>query len=65
MVLKSFGGWCCALAHVCAVSCAVCSLYFFVVAAIEYVLVAIVLFGAAIGLEVVAAVIGEDKPMAG
>ncbi len=61
MAPKSFGKFCCALVHGCAAFCAACSLYFFVIASIDYMLIAIVLFGAAIGLEVVAAVISTDE----
>ena len=60
MAPTSFNKFCCALVHACAALCAACSVYLFVIASIDYILIALVLFGAAIGLEVVAAVIGTD-----
>jgi hypothetical protein len=65
VALKSFCSFCCAVVHAGAAFCALCSLYFFLFAAIDYVLIAIILFGLATGLEVVAAVIGEDKSVPG
>jgi hypothetical protein len=60
MAPTSFNKFCCALVHTCAGLCAACSVYLFVTASIDYVLIALVLFGAAVGFEVVAAVIGTD-----
>ena len=59
MLLKSFGGICCALIHAVAVGCAAISLYFFLDSSIERVLVALFMLGLAIALEVIAAVVSD------
>ena len=61
MGLKSFSGVCCTLVHAIAFVCAASSIYFFLGASFEYVLLAFVLFGVALALETVAAVISRDK----
>lgn len=61
MALKSFSGICCALVHTVAFGCALASIYFFLGTSFEYVLIAFVLFGVALALETVAAVIGRDR----
>jgi hypothetical protein len=60
MIPTLFSRFCCMLIHACAFLCAAASTYFFVVSTIDYVLVALVLFGAAVGLEVIAVVIGAN-----
>jgi hypothetical protein len=61
MVLKSFSGVCCALVHTVAFVAAAASIYFFLGSSFEYVLLAFVLFGVALALEAIAAVVGRDK----
>lgn len=61
MVLKSFSGVCCALVHTVALVAAAASIYFFLGSSFEYVLLAFVLFGVALALEAIAAVVGRDK----
>jgi|GEM_PF-1271843 hypothetical protein len=60
MVLKSFSGFCCTGIHLVAFACAIGCIYFFL-GSFENVLVAIVLFSLALGLEGVAAVIAADR----
>src|SRR5882724_10574555 len=52
-----------ALCHVGAIACAACSIYLFVVAAIDDVIAAFTLFGVAIALEAIAAVIRRNGPI--
>jgi hypothetical protein len=59
MLPKSFGGICCASIYAAALGCAVISVYFFLGLSIEQVAGAIVMLGAAIALEVIAAVVGD------
>ena len=58
MLPKSFSGICCASIHAAALSCAVISVYFFLGSSVEQVAGAILMLGAAIALEVIAAVVG-------
>jgi hypothetical protein len=61
MALKSFNGVCCTVVHVVAFAAAACSVYLFLGTSFENVLTAFVLFGLALALEAVAAVVGRDK----
>jgi hypothetical protein len=63
MTLRVFGKFCCLLVHACAAACAAYSFYLFLIASIDYILIAIVLLSAAIGLEVIAAVISSEDPV--
>jgi HD-like signal output (HDOD) protein len=60
MLQKSFGGICHAFIHAAALGCAGLSVYFLFATSIEQVASAVVLLGAAIVLEVIVAVVGDD-----
>jgi hypothetical protein len=60
MVLKSFNGVCCTLVHLVAFAAAAWSVYLFLGTSFENVLSALVLFGVALALEAVAAIVGRD-----
>jgi hypothetical protein len=53
MTRKQFGKLCCALAHGIAIMCAVCGLGVIVIAPLSFVVYGLVLFGAAIALDVI------------
>ena len=59
MLPKSFSGICYASIHTAALGCAVISVYLFLGSSVEQVAGAIVMLGAAIALEVIAAVVGD------
>jgi hypothetical protein len=60
MLLKSLNGVCCALIHAGALGCAAAGLYFFLGSSVELVLVALIMLGAAIALEVIAELVSDD-----
>ena len=57
MLPKSFSGICCTLIHAAALGCAGISAYFFLTSSIEHVPSALVMLGAALAFEVIAAVV--------
>jgi hypothetical protein len=59
MLPKSFSEICFASLHAAALGCAGISVYFFLGSSIEQVAIAMVLLGAAIAIEVIAAVFGD------
>ena len=54
MISKSLGDYCSIGCFWAGLACALASTYFFLIAPIEYVALAIALFGAAVGLELIA-----------
>ncbi len=61
MLLKSFSGICNVLLHAVALGCAAASVYFFLGPTIELVMVALIMLGAAVAFEVIAAVVSDDR----
>ena len=58
---KLFGQICNALLHTVALGCAAASLYFFFGPTIELIMVALIMLGAAVAFEVIAAVVSDDR----
>jgi hypothetical protein len=58
---KLFGQICNALLHAIALGCAGASLYFFFGPTIELIMVALIMLGAAVAFEVIAALVSEDR----
>jgi hypothetical protein len=58
---KLFGRICNALLHALALGCAAASVYFFLGPTIELVMVALIMLGAAVAFEVIAAIVSEDR----
>jgi hypothetical protein len=58
---KLFGQICNALLHAIALGCAAASLYFFFGPTIELIMAALIMLGAAVAFEVIAAVVSEDR----
>ena len=61
MSSRLFGRICNALLHLIAVGCAAASIYFFFGPTIELIMVALIMLGAAVAFEVIAAVVSEDR----
>ena len=56
-----FGKICNALLHAVAVGCATASVYFFFGPSIELIMAALIMLGAAVAFEVIAAVVSDDR----
>ena len=61
MMLKSLPGVCSTLLHVLALVSGALSIYFFFGPAIELIMVALIMLGAAAAFEVIAAIVGEGR----
>jgi hypothetical protein len=60
MMLKSLSGLCMALLHAVALGCGVLSTYFFFGSAVDVILIAVIMLGAAAAFEVIAAIVGDN-----
>ena len=60
-MLKSFPGLCSALLHATALICGAVSVYFIFGPAIELVMRALIMLGAAVAFEVIAAIVAESR----
>lgn len=59
---RLFSRICNALLHAAAAGCAAASIYFFFGPAIELIMAALIMLGAAVAFEVIAAVVSDDQP---